>query len=680
MNPAQFDPNAELYAAQAAIQNRQPQVAVTHLARVVPQFPLHPHVLGLLEQLVATSPNPLQLVSHGVADYGAAAIQAYVLGRVGRGSEAYAILRQLASGNPAGGIIDWALPWLDAKQLPEPQRAEAVALYFASASYRFTNRKNQPPEVLAVVKCWLPHARSVMASKPFNDPNYAVYIPMLRQAGEMDEAIRLCQARHRAEGSYHSAVSLAATFREAGKFSEWLAATKEILRVAPNDVPARLDLGDCYWDEQKNLEQAENWYADALRLEPEQPWAKPSLLCVRYLRTDEAKWRDELEDYAEAHPQDQRTQVCLARVTPYFTDFTYPADGSINNMAGIAKQIDEARAKGNNEPIKGQIKSTTTGLDMPSCYRSIDRQIQLWGGGIVLKREMLGMQSPDPRQPRVPVRYRLWNYDGTTPLPAVPPPPANVVAAVAQLAGVPYDLGAWISYAVQIGGQLGEQNILAILGVMAYPPDPPQGVRTWDWTLRIQFAATLILAGTGPNALDVLCDLANGPLDWPTAAAVVALTAIARSRMDLVPRLRQLFTELYRDLPRPGAVYYENVILNCHLRLPGLPPTERAAVRANRAEYESRTRQRMSEAEIAASVFLARPVPPGTNQSPLIRQVIESFMRPEMQKHPGFLSSLDTLVSLADTFAKGAQGEAKKYLDEQASVARKIQGEMKAKK
>src|SRR5262249_6642013 len=148
MNPAQFDPNAELYAAQVAIQNRQPQVAVTHLARVVPQFPLHPHVLGLLEQLVTTSLNPLQLVPHGAADYGTAAIQAYVFGRLGRGAEAYAILRQLANSNPAGGIIDWALPWLDARQLSDQQRVEAVTLYFVSAHHRFTNRKNQPPEVI----------------------------------------------------------------------------------------------------------------------------------------------------------------------------------------------------------------------------------------------------------------------------------------------------------------------------------------------------------------------------------------------------------------------------------------------------------------------------------------------------------------------------------------------------
>lgn len=713
MNPAQFDPNAELHAAQVAIHNRQHQAAVVHLARLLPQYPLHPHVLGLLEQLLAITPDPFQLVPHAPPDYGTAAIQAYVFGRVGRGAEAYAVLRQLASTNHASGIIDWALPWLDARQLSNEQRAEAVSLYFTSAHYRFGNRKDLPPEAIAVVKRWLPHARQVMTGRPFSDPQFLVYIPMLRQAGEMDEAIRLSQERHRYENSYHSAVSLAATYREARRFNEWLAASHEVLRVAPNDVATRLDLGDCYWEQLKNLEEAEKWYSEALRFEPNQPWAKPSLFAVKFFRTNDAKWRDELEDYAEANPQDPRTQICLGRLTPYFTEFMNPGDASINIMNEVADKVEAAiKSAGSKEPRTGRIKLKTTGLDVPSCRLSIDRQLQLWGGGIALEREVSGMQSPDPRQPRASVRYRLWTYDGTTPRPAVAPPPANVSTAVAQLAVVPYDIGTWSSYAVQIGAQLGEQNISAILGVMAYPPDAPPGIRMWDWTAKIQFAAAFILAGTGPNAFDVLCDLANGPLDWTTAAAVVALVAIARHRLDLAPRVRQLLSELHRDLPRPGAGYYENVILNCHLRLPGLPPDERAAVRAKRAEFEGRSRKpdeftvnlpgkettqpqekpqaqekppgapartRTSEAELAATMFLSRQAPEGVNTFPLIRQVIETFMTPGGRDNPGFAASLDTLVTLAESFARNAKGEAKAYLDEQARVARLIQAEMKSK-
>jgi hypothetical protein len=247
---------------------------------------------------------------------------------------------------------------------------------------------------------------------------------------------------------------------------------------------------------------------------------------------------------------------------------------------------------------------------------------------------------------------------------------------VAEFAVVQYDLGVWIGYAVQIGGRFGAGGVPALLGVMAHPPAAPAGWRNWDWTARVQFAAALVLAGTGPEALDVLTDLANGPLDWTTAAAVVALTAVARSRPEFAPRVRQLFTDLYRDLPRPGADYYENIILNCHLRLPNVPPEERAAVRATRAEYEKRARKRMSEAEVASALFLARPVPEGVDHLDMMRLVIQSFTLPGGRDHPGFATALEGVLGLAEILAEGsAEGAAKEYLGEQARVLRLIKAE-----
>src|SRR5262249_9586166 len=149
-------------------------------------------------------------------------------GRSGYAADAYVILGQLARATPANGIIDWALPWIDAGQLTDEQRGEAVFLYFISEHYRFGQRMNLPPESAAVGKRWLPRLREIMAGKPFDDLSYPAYIIALRQAGEMDEAIRICQERHRAADSYESAVSLAATFREAKRFDEWFEATKEI--------------------------------------------------------------------------------------------------------------------------------------------------------------------------------------------------------------------------------------------------------------------------------------------------------------------------------------------------------------------------------------------------------------------------------------------------------------------
>ena len=51
---------------------------------------------------------------------------------------------------PGNGIIDRALPWLDASRLSDQQRDEAVAHYVVSAHYRLGNRKDLPPDALAV--------------------------------------------------------------------------------------------------------------------------------------------------------------------------------------------------------------------------------------------------------------------------------------------------------------------------------------------------------------------------------------------------------------------------------------------------------------------------------------------------------------------------------------------------
>src|SRR5262249_53242522 len=178
-----------------------------------------------------------------------------------------------------------------------------------------------------------------------------------------------------------------------------------------DDVFTRLDMGDCFWEEQGKLDEAEKWYADAVRIAPDHEWALPSLLVVRYLLTNDPRWRDELEDYADGHPANDRARVCVGRLTPFFADFIHPADASVNILKGLADQIE---ATGGGE-ISGTIKSTTSGLDVPSCRRSIDRQMELWGGKIQIQREILGIQSPDPREPRVPVRHRLRTHDDRTP-------------------------------------------------------------------------------------------------------------------------------------------------------------------------------------------------------------------------------------------------------------------------
>src|SRR5262249_26088761 len=105
MSEPHVDLNAELEAARRAVRGRNHAAAISHLANVVPHAPAHPAVTAVLDDLMSIAQDPLRLVPTGSAGYGAAAIHAYALGKVGRASEAHQILCQLAPVNPANGVI-----------------------------------------------------------------------------------------------------------------------------------------------------------------------------------------------------------------------------------------------------------------------------------------------------------------------------------------------------------------------------------------------------------------------------------------------------------------------------------------------------------------------------------------------------------------------------------------------
>jgi tetratricopeptide (TPR) repeat protein len=675
---APVDLNAELAATQVAVHEGRWREAIEHLVPVVTAAPIHPAVTAVLDTLVAGAPDPVGLIpTDRPMDFGTAAILTRALGKASRVVEAYQVLRQLAQASPGCGIIDWALPWLEGEGLAEDARDDAALRFIVSAHHRFSNQNQLHPDQAALVHRWLPHVRRLLARRPVEDQLQSAFCILLRQAGQLDEAVELARARHAKAPCYESAVSVAANLRAKQDFAAWYEAVGEIFKFSPDDVPTRLDLGDCFWEEQQKLDEADRWYEDALRLAPNHPWAQPSLLAVRYLRTNDPAWRNQLEDYVEGNPQNERGRVALGRITPFFTSILYPADATVNLMNEMADKL-EAAAEGE---ASGRIRLVTNGLEAPSCRRSIDRQVELWGGKVSIEREIRGMQSPDPRQPRVPVRYRLWEYDGQTPRPAVAPPPAQVAEAVTAIAATSYDLGSWSGYAANVAARLGPDSLDGLLGVMAHPPAPPARVRMWYWTLRVQTAAALVISQMGRDwhgsvRRQVLFDLANGPMDWSIVAAAVALTAVALREPNVAPEVGQLFTEVRRDLPRSGVDWYEGVLLNLHLSLPGLPADRRKELRAEREELEARSAKRMTDAQLAARLFLERPIPEGWDRQDLGRNMIELYARQLMLDHPAFPTMLEGALQIAQASVAEVSGEAKAYLEEQMAVLRLIRGEM----
>lgn len=147
---------------------------------------------------------------------------------------------------------------------------------------------------------------------------------------------------------------------------------------------------------------------------------------------------------------------------------------------------------------------------------------------------------PDPRLPARRVKTRLWTYSRLVGLadqgrPAVPRPDPGVASQVASVAERPYRLASWSEAARRAARGLGRGALGEVLATMAHgAEDGPGYVEPWDWRFRVQVAAALVVSHLGDEPWETsprraaLEDVAEGPADWTSTAAIVALLEVAR--------------------------------------------------------------------------------------------------------------------------------------------------------
>jgi hypothetical protein len=198
------------------------------------------------------------------------------------------------------------------------------------------------------------------------------------------------------------------------------------------------------------------------------------------------------------------------------------------------------------------VRFGVSSIEVPSVRTAAEAALKVPPGTLVV--EVGGAPSPDPRHPIGPVDYLIWRYEGTDPRPNLPAPPAEVSAAVAGLAGRPYDLDAWANEAAAIAARLGSGAVDGMLAVMAHPPATPERWAEWNWIRSMQFAAALVLARVdggweGSVRRKALVSLARGPIDWTTEAAIIALSQVCREET-LMPAAKEEIVEVLRELAR----------------------------------------------------------------------------------------------------------------------------------
>ncbi len=556
-----------------------------HLAAAVVEEPLQEKWLALLDEYIASAPEPLELapLKEGPDGnwLGIAVLRAQILGKLGRIREAIALVLQAVMARPDMPYLEWAIGWLE----KEPNAAAVIDRKTLLSFFGFVLQRHPGTVITAPAKQEELGRLWRFARQSIGDPDDELMLTFARAAltrklGRLDEALVEAERGYQKHPGYYMASSLASVHDGRGDHELWLKWQQIALKHDPKNVPVRLELGDRSLD-MGQFAEAIRWYKEALECEPNQPWALPSLFAAQHLQGD-AQARALLEAYAAANQSNQRAGMLVRRGTAYVGYLPEPQEATL----GILRQITEL-ASSPEGPPSGEVKVTLNAIEAPSSRLACSLGTAALGMDLNIPFTITYIQTPDPRLPRRPVQYQVWKYKEqrkfifgksltTDPVPAVAEPPAPLAAAVADIAMTLFDRPVWFAAAADLVRRL-KPRIEDLLGVCAFPPELPDTVNAPIWIQRTQVVAALALAGFDSDVAwptsrrkKVLFDLVCGPMDWTVDAAIIALTALAQNEPVIVGEVFELFLDLVKNPPRPGYVCYLWTVIFCIQQLPGL--------------------------------------------------------------------------------------------------------------
>lgn len=568
-------PAQRVDVARAALKRGAAREAAAQVAAALATDPGHPDALALADVVFDATPDPLALVVPGTPpEPEVVALRARFLARLGRWPDAVDYLVHVVSIRPDAPYVAWLTDWVereDVRAALEPARFAGTVL----TAIRMLDETEDGqmygdsvrPALLGVVRT-LRHAHE-------DDPYLMMaHVRLGVRCGALHEALSIAQALHQSGPSFETAVMLANAHRELGRVDATVEAYRTALVHDPENVAVRLDIGDVLLLSGRFAE-ALDAYEGVLKREPGNRLALPSVYCLKYWMHGRPEWRDRLEALADEAAPNERAAALLDEVTPYVGFLPDPQDAIVNSARAVALQFAG--------PVGSATTSRVTVLEPPSAVLAYRLTV---GGPHTMHVQVVPV--PDPREPRCEVSWRLWDHDGTEPRRLVEAPRPEVAKRVAAIASRPFQVEDWKTRGHALGQQLGADAAGDLLAVMVWPPDPPEGVPQWRWLPHVQLAAALTLAWlddgwAGSARRGALMSLANGPTDWTGAAALVALTEIAREEPEHAAEVAELMLEMLQTQPSTGSWCLERPLVACLLRLPGLPSELEQELRAYRA-------------------------------------------------------------------------------------------------
>ena len=583
-NDDHSSPEADVAQARQALAQNDLAHALHHIGCALASNPMNQDWMGVLNQVVgqiAQRPDPLSFVKlEGDTSFIDAANRSYVLAWLRKWEEALDLITDVAEVRPDIPYLLWAEWWLTQpgaiQSMTWDQFKDGILVDLMKIASRCPPKMDKDdkryPNVQAAARI-IGLIRDAHGQQPFV---WIVASIIGRRLGTLDEALAMAQHAYQLAPAWNSATSVAHVLGDQGKLDDARKWFHKAIDLDTEGTRAWTMCGDMFLDAGR-LDDAIAEYQHALKADPDDTWAVPSLRYAEYKKYNDPNRKLALLRMTEQGDGNERAQELANRLDPpkrYVTYLPRPADASSNALNAIFEKMFQNPAKHHGSTVTLKL----TFVESPSVVAAFWLQMEMWGPQVGFDYQVDTIQQPDPRQPKTQVPYNVWAWEGTQPKPALPRPDPQVVREVKHVASEPFNFELWAPKAKEVARNLGPGALQSLMASLVFPPKPPgSDWRVLNWVQRAQVATTLVLAHldegwNGSLRQKVLYSLLYGPTDWTTSAAIIVLGYLARQDATIRAEVLQAFAWLETQIPKQGFTCWEYPLANVWLAMPGLDP------------------------------------------------------------------------------------------------------------
>jgi tetratricopeptide (TPR) repeat protein len=305
--------------AEQAMAERDLPHAALHVCRALSESPLEPRYLALLERLYdegrAGEADPLRLVptEHGTS-FAIYAGRAWMLARLGKLTEAVSLIFQVVDVQPTVPYLAWVADWLKDDAAARGVDADGVSR-FVGAWVLHRREVDDDPAGRPAVRAGLPVVVRLAETHPASlDLRYWT-VAARRKLRQLDEALADATALYAEHPAGRSALAVAMVKRERGDVDGAAVAFRQALGHEPRNVGVMLDLGDLLAGHER-VDEGIAAYEQALSVEPDNAWARPSILYFRAVHHGDEDAAEKLRLMTFNEPNNRRATHLAERLPP----------------------------------------------------------------------------------------------------------------------------------------------------------------------------------------------------------------------------------------------------------------------------------------------------------------------------------------------------------------------------